>query len=870
MSPNSQLGTIHATSAKEKHRLRELPEPHGLACKACRKKRHRCDRRKPSCTTCSRVKIECVYLSRKPRVTDAELEDVLRKLERKYNSCLKAKAERAQKTKPGPPTMTSEETNFLTDRPVSGSSELDNLLHYYTSMLNTPQVEVRYGGYHFSEAFLGASSPESKTFQAIDNPPSARSLKRSIPQPTCIFSYVPRYPPVPLICQPDLQATSLGIEPSPPEDGMSKAQSTTPALHLLDNPAFPLPSTWNQCQPDVLSSQRFPYKRPDGIPRAQTPSQTIEIARAPTLHFPRATWWDYLTNTYTLPPTNASVLTPVSRHEAAREISRDVYGFFKTASVWLSFINTSLFFDTFHHTELRSAIQPSLVFSILAYSKLLQSDGDTKKTDPEKREKSWRQSIVLRDLAQASFEASYNAGWMDLPLAQAAWILVLYEISAHPNWTSYRMQSAMSLLDNVIRALGLTSLDTMDPHVPTFTPNAIPTFGRPSLNGARYQVAPFVRSPMLDHRPTPPPIPPSFNTALIKDPAKALPTPFHNLQSPVDQPYFQRRHGSGDVSTCPCQSLSLARSPEVLQCTPTWHSMPRWAPNATWADIRKEEGRRLIWSALVMLGQDAAVRQAAGMSQLDLYVSKPENFAVLFPGEEEYASIDTTYSGKESHWALWSRTMLLWFACIRHASHGGLHNPILGFSASSSGADEDEIGSTDAEFAMQVWTETVAIEDALNSHSCVTEQALVYQSREFLFIIRMQVSSGFRYPTHMSQTGINFMQLHRDSALKWIRHRYNIGMTLEAVFVGDVESPGRKWLMKLPFSVHLSLLAEWRALELWKLDNSLPLAVEVALKYQRIVDWFHQVWPCAETQRWATTTSSELKSICKILGKDVE
>ncbi|KAG8985545.1 hypothetical protein FRB93_005781 [Tulasnella sp. JGI-2019a] len=603
------------------------------------------------------------------------------------------------------------------------------------------------------------------------------------------------------------------------------------------------------------------------LERAQTPDTATEITHSPTLHFSRATWWDYLTDTYTLRPTNASIPSYISRHNVVQEISRDVCGFFKSSPVWLAFINVPLFFDIFHHTELRSTIQPSLILGILAYSKLLQSDRDTKRKDPEERERSWKQSVALRDLAQASFDASYNAGWIDLPLAQAAWILVLYEICSHPDCTLYRMQSAMSLLDNVIRALGLNSLDAMDPRVPMFAPNGVPALGRPPPNGDRKQALKLDYSSPMGLLPTSPPPSPSSDVTLVGYQGTALSSPYSNLKSLMGQP---SENGSSNVASCPCRALSLVNSPEALRCTPTWASMPRWVPNATSTEIRKEEGRRLVWNALIILGSEAAARQAGGIPQLDLYVTKPENLAILFPGEDDYASlpdVDAKYSGKESQWALWSRTMLLWLACIQHASCGQPKTPLAGFSVSPSFSDDAISGRDDSDFAMRAWMETVAIEDALNSHSCITERTFVYQAREFLFIIRMQVSGGFRKYMPVAKTGINF---EHDSAFKWLRQRHSIALSFEALMHEDAESTGRKMLVKRPFIVYFFVASEWRALELWKLDSSLVFAVDVALTFRRLIDWYQQIWPCAEIQRWAANAASELRSICKLLGKDIE
>ncbi|KAG8884790.1 hypothetical protein FRB97_003311 [Tulasnella sp. 331] len=86
-----------------------------------------------------------------------------------------------------------------------------------------------------------------------------------------------------------------------------------------------------------------------------------------------------------------------------------------------------------------------------------------------------------------------------------------------------------------------------------------------------------------------------------------------------------------------------------------------------------------------------------------------------------------------SHWALWSRVMLLWFVCIRRVSRGRPHISLSGFSASSPEAYGDTMGQEDTEFAMRAWMETVAIEEALDAHNCKLEQTLWYQTREYIF-----------------------------------------------------------------------------------------------------------------------------------------
>ena len=72
-------------------------------------------------------------------------------------------------------------------------------------------------------------------------------------------------------------------------------------------------------------------------------------------------------------------------------------------------------------------------------------------------------------------------------------------------------------------------------------------------------------------------------------------------------------------------------------------------------------------------------------------------------------------NGKESVWALYMRTMLLWHGCLR-----------MRWDASRPDPEK-------AQFAVQAWLETDKIEKALDSHTCGIERAFLFQGREFLF-----------------------------------------------------------------------------------------------------------------------------------------
>lgn len=91
-------------------------------------------------------------------------------------------------------------------------------------------------------------------------------------------------------------------------------------------------------------------------------------------------------------------------------------------------------------------------------------------------------------------------------------------------------------------------------------------------------------------------------------------------------------------------------------------------------------------------------------------------FALLFPGEaidrESPAFSGEPLSPKESIWALYCRSMLLWNFCGR-------------FRVPSQNEER-------AELATEATNEVMAIEDSLNAHSCNLDTTLIYTCREYI------------------------------------------------------------------------------------------------------------------------------------------
>jgi len=153
---------------------------------------------------------------------------------------------------------------------------------------------------------------------------------------------------------------------------------------------------------------------------SDNPNDNVNFVVQPTLDFNRKTWWDSLLSLYTGPgdPVLGAV-TNTQREQAAHRITQDIRFLFKATNYWFSFFHVPTFFSTFFEPKKRDTMQPSLVLAILAVSTFFQS------SEVGMKQRGREFAIRLRNEAQGALEASYNLGWLDETLAQAAWVIIV-------------------------------------------------------------------------------------------------------------------------------------------------------------------------------------------------------------------------------------------------------------------------------------------------------------------------------------------------------------------------------------------------------------------------------------------------------------
>jgi hypothetical protein len=142
------------------------------------------------------------------------------------------------------------------------------------------------------------------------------------------------------------------------------------------------------------------------------------ITSEPSLNFRRKIWWDSLLSLYISPTSDRRQnLTPSQRESAVLGITSDIRFLFRESNYWFSFFHVSSFFGNYFDPVKRERMQPSLVLAILAMSTFWQSSEVGLGSHGRDR------ALQFRDEAQSALDASFNAGWVDETLAQAAWVI---------------------------------------------------------------------------------------------------------------------------------------------------------------------------------------------------------------------------------------------------------------------------------------------------------------------------------------------------------------------------------------------------------------------------------------------------------------
>ncbi|KAF8189550.1 hypothetical protein K438DRAFT_2019010 [Mycena galopus ATCC 62051] len=491
------------------------------------------------------------------------------------------------------------------------------------------------------------------------------------------------------------------------------------------------------------------------------------------------------------------------------DVVADLSYLFSDTGHWLCFLNLSFFLNMLWNPEERLKIQPAFVLAGLAMAELMRS------SDSERGAAGRTRAAWLRDNAQAALTIAMSGGngdWIDASLAEAALILVLYESSAHPQYHPDRVTASLRLLDQILKTISVSTIDVGDNNVPRFKNNNVP----------------IVDVPYRPHR-------------------------------------YERR--------CTCMPPG-SPPPDSTQ---TWSLPLQWDPAWSANEVRNEECRRLAWSALSLATSYLIQCVAFDREMPVLELSNPANYAILFPGEildrvsPAYCSPNSP-SPKESVWALYCRSLLLWNFCNRLIQ---------------SGPQAPQQVEAESDALQECWNEAQAIQDSLEIHICNYETGVTYLCQEYiykcdlnLFILAQGTHNGYD-STRMSVTqALRKMQglsreisttpgplFNRKQARQWIDYQARVIKRVKMATY-QLGGPQGYQLTRRPFQVTWFLNQFSVCMQIWTHDTALADAAELAKDFLAVVDVLNALWPCKSNQIQSDDLRKQLIQACAIVGID--
>ncbi|KAJ7242631.1 hypothetical protein C8J57DRAFT_1142435, partial [Mycena rebaudengoi] len=437
--------------------------------------------------------------------------------------------------------------------------------------------------------------------------------------------------------------------------------------------------------------------------------------------------------------------------------------------------------------EERLKIQPAFILAGLAMAELMRS------SESERAHSGRTRANNLRDAAHKALHTAMSGGngdWIDASLGEAALILVLYESSAHPKYHPDRVANALRLLDHILKQITVLTLDAADRTVSHFSPDAVP------IVDIEY-----------DHQPV--------QKYTCMPPGSPPPDGSRSYTSPLG-----------------------------------------WDPTWTPIEVRNEECRRLSWSAL-SLATSYFVQCVAFDREIPvLEVSNPANYAILFPGvlsdriSPAYCSPKSP-SPKESVWALFCHTLLLWNFCSRLLKRPGTN---------TRGQQQMEY---EAEALQESWNEAQTIQDSLDMHECNYETAITYICHEYIYNVRMTVTQGLRKFVALSPHTVYFVSPRQ--AMEWINHQEQVIKRVKLA-TSQLSTPQGYQLTRRPFQVSWFLNQLAICMQLWTHNTGLLPALELSKDFIIVVDVLNALWPCNFHQVHSNDLRKQVSQACDLVG----
>ncbi|KAH8813910.1 hypothetical protein DL96DRAFT_1625651 [Flagelloscypha sp. PMI_526] len=525
--------------------------------------------------------------------------------------------------------------------------------------------------------------------------------------------------------------------------------------------------------------------------------KNVEQSHPNTPH--AAGWWEELLKSYRL-----------------EELLADIHYLNGVAPTQFSVINLHYLCQLIANPTQRIFIQPSLIYILLAHSNFYRSSEHDHISQSRRARASW-----LLKASQANLDAAWTSApspkaftWVDAGLASTAYFLAVFENSAHELYSAQRAEKSLHLLDEIVERLSLLQIDALDRGTVKYTSSQPP-------------VVPMDMLFVPDEQ--------SATSALIVG----------------DEPQLN----------CRCVLPSDQQPNPYANCS---YVLP-WNPGWTSAEIRQEEIRRVCWASLGLISDFLVTRVTFGQGIQSAEQQQKESYSILFPGEA-LDRVSPAFTGpdslspKESVWALYSRSMLLWHYATRLAHSSQVAGKSPKSSPRPGPHPTSKLRLEDiAELAQETWSEAQGIEDSLNMHICNIDTTMIYCCREYIF----NLSTFHGLDNAVAQApGPMF---NRKQAEAWLYYQdatlKRVKMSLSNMNEVPADEVRRRPGILLWF--HHQLVV---CLFLWRRDQSLNNALNLGKSLLGPIDTLNSLWPSKYLRDQKEILRNRLGEACRMAG----
>ncbi|KAI9455242.1 hypothetical protein BJY52DRAFT_1280837 [Lactarius psammicola] len=304
-------------------------------------------------------------------------------------------------------------------------------------------------------------------------------------------------------------------------------------------------------------------------------------------------------------------------------------------------------------------------------------------------------------------------------------------------------------------------------------------------------------------------------------------------------------HSTGVPTRCECTAAPV-------DVTSTWSYQPAWDPLWSAEEVRAEETRRLCWSALVLVANHTVARAAEQREPLCLFLIDSSNFQLLFPGEYhqrgEYAHA-AAQSGKDSVWALYCRSMLLWNCTVRFW-------------------DERLPTEDRTRIACAAFVETRVVEEALDAHVCNIDTALIYMCREFIskLLLDLDVRAKPVWNRRLAEEWLFYQEQVAKRVKNSLLTCHGAGDRAPTALANTTSPTAAHIFLRRPFEIGWFTNQVETCLALWEGDRDLLRALELAKTFLAPTEMLNALWPCAAFHVRGKALRAQLSQACASSG----